>query len=251
MSDVISGIGGTRYILVVDPNVNERYTMSMLLQRFGYTVASASSVREGIEYLCVAAAVAVFAESATVGDDLTELLQRDLRFREVPLVLVSDGRTPELEERVRKGTLAGLLRAPLNAEEVFKVIQQVIEKGPRRNIRMATALPAKIRDGEGSLEGYVTVLSQYGLFFRSLAPRPAGSRVSVEWSLWDRPVRLEAEVLYVVTFDDGPFSEPGMGMKFLRIDPEYSVLVRAFILDHYCGDLHAPAPDLGFRGGAA
>jgi len=70
-----------RYLLVVDRDGNERFTMSMLLQRFGYTVASTSSASEAIDFLCVAPADAVFVEAGETGDDLTERLQGDARFK--------------------------------------------------------------------------------------------------------------------------------------------------------------------------
>jgi CheY-like chemotaxis protein len=251
MNDVVQGIGKTRYILVVDPDPSERFTMSMLLQRFGYTVASAGSVREGIEYLCVAPAVAIFAEAGEIGLSLQERLAADGRFRDVPLVIASQERDIGLEARLRNGEIAGVLRMPLSAEEVFQVIQQVIEKGLRRNIRIATALPAVLRDADGSLEGYATVLSQFGMFFRTLTPRPAGALARVELSIWERAIGLEAEVLYGVTFEEGPFSEPGMGMKFRSIEPEDSALVRAYILEHVCGDILPAAPEIGYRGGEA
>ena len=251
MTHIVEGIGKTRYILVLDPDPNERFTMSMLLQRFGYTVATAGTVAEGIEFLCVAPAVAIFAEAGVAGSDLRARLAADARFREVPLVLVADRLERDLEQLQRRGELAGLLRSPLNAEEVFKVIQMVVENGTRRNIRISTALEAVLRDGSGSMEGYITVLSQYGLFFRTLTPRPAGTEARVDFSLWDRPISLEAAVLYGVTFEEGPFSEPGMGMKFLQIAAEENALVRAFILEHFCGDILPAAPELGYRGGIA
>ncbi len=251
MNETVQYIGRTRYLLVVDPDVNERFTMGMLLQRFGYTVATAGTVREGTDFLCVAPAVAVFAEAGDLGTDLRTRLTADARFRDVPLVLVADGPDRELERRERQGELSGLLRKPLNAESVFSVIQTVIEKGTRRNIRIATALPAVVRTEGEEGEGYVTVLSQYGLFFRTLAPLPAGSRAAVEFEVWDRTVVLEAAVLYGVAFEDGPFSEPGMGMKFPKVAPEDSALFRAFILEHFSADSAPSGPETALRGGVA
>lgn len=223
--------GQMRYILVVDTDWNERFTLSMLLQRFGYTIANTNSAREGVEFLCVAPAVAVFAEAGMVGEDLAARLQADARFRDVPLVMVADGPDHTLEGRLKEGTLAGLLRKPLNPEDVFRVIQKVIEKGQRENIRIPTALQAMLRDGNGVTKGFVTVLSQYGAFFRTLEPRPAKARAGVNISFGDRTVDLEAEVLYVVSFEEGPFCEPGMGMKFVNITPEDSGLIRFFIYE--------------------
>ena len=151
--------GQIRYILVVDPDVNERLTLSMLLQRFGYTIASASNAREVLEFLCVAPAVAVFANAGATGDDLLERLSEDARFREVPVVLMTESMERGLEEKVRRSEIAGVVRKPFDADDIFMVIQKVIEKGSRKNIRIATSLPAVLKDGADSNKGYVTVLS--------------------------------------------------------------------------------------------
>lgn len=43
------------------------------------------------------------------------------------------------------------------------------------------------------------------------------------------PIALEAEVVYDCTFDEGPFREPGMGMKFVEIKPEDQTFIKEFI----------------------
>ncbi len=243
--------GQLMYILVIDTDVNERFTMSMLLQRFGYTVCVAGSVREGIEFLCVAPAVAIFADAEATGPDLLARLAGDARFRNVPVVLAAEASAQGLGEHVRRGELAGLIRKPLDVDNVYQVVQQVIEKGSRTNIRITATLPARLHDDFRTTEGHVTVLSQYGMFFRTLNPLPAGKRITVDLFLWDRVVNLEAHVLYVVTFEEGPFLEPGMGMKFVRINPEDNDLIRAFIHDQLWEGLAPLDPAHGYRGGAA
>jgi len=229
-----------RYLLVVDPDVNERFTMSLILQRFGYTVCAAGSVREGIEFQCVAPPDAIFIETGAAGADLMSQLRDDARFRSAPVVLVADQAGREQQEQARRGGLAGLLGKPLDPAEVFLIIQKVVERGLRRNIRIATALPASLEDGAVVQEGYVTVLSNYGMFFRTLEPRVPDDRVRVSFPVWGREVTVDAVVLYAVSFEDGPFREPGMGMKFVNIGPEYSGLIRAYIHEHILEGLSLP-----------
>ncbi len=243
--------GQLMYILVIDTDVNERFTVSMLLQRFGYTVCQAGNVGEGIEFLCVAPAVAVFADAKAIGSDLLARLAGDARFKNVPVVLAAELPDQSLEGRVRSGEIAGLIRKPLDIDNVYQVIQQVIEKGSRTNIRIAATLPARLHDDFGTTEGHVTVLSQYGMFFRTLNPLQTGKRITADLFLWDRVVNLEAQVLYVVAFEEGPFLEPGMGMKFVRINPEDNDLIRAFIHDQLWEGLAPLDPGRGYRGGAA
>ena len=243
--------GQMRYLLVVDRDGNERFTMSMLLQRFGYTVASTSSASEAIDFLCVAPADAVFVEAGETGDDLTERLQGDARFKGVPVVMVTESPDRSLEARLRKDELAGLLRKPLDPDDVFLVIQKVIEKGTRRNIRIPTVLPAVLHTRTGVSDGYVTVLSQFGMFFRSLEPLSVKMRATVEIPLWSRNVIIEAEVLYSVTFEEGPFCEPGMGMKFTKIEPEDSVLIKHYIYEQLGMEIGRIVPGKGPAAGQA
>ena len=245
MSEPALVSGQMRYILVVDSDWNDRFTLSMLLQRFGYTVASTSNARESVEFLCVAPAVAVFAEAGPVGAELAARLKADARFRDMPLIMVANGQDRGLEERLQRGELAGLLRTPVNPEEVFQVIQKAVEKGPRSNIRIPTALPAELRDGSGATGGFVTVLSQFGMFFRTLEPRPVKARVDASISFGDRMVDLHAEVLYIVSFEEGPFCAPGMGMKFVDLAPEDSALLRFFIHEQIGAGIIPSRPTAG------
>lgn len=237
--------GQMRYILVVDSEWNERFTLSMLLQRFGYTIASTNNAQEGIEYLCVAPAVAVFAETGDVGTDLAARLKADKRFQDVPLVMVADKPDKGFEDRLRHGEIAGLIRKPVKPDEVFQVVQKVIEQGSRRNIRIPTALQAELRDGSGVNRGFATVLSQYGMFFRTLNQLPGKSQVEVGLTIGDRTLNIGAEVLYNVSFEEGPFCEPGMGMKFVNIAPEDSALIKFFIYEQLGAGIIPPEPGSG------
>ena len=234
--------GQMRYILVVESDWKERFTLSMLLQRFGYTVASTSSAAEAVEFLCVAPPVAVFAETGEVGLELSVRLKADKRFGGAPLVLVTGRSDPGVEERLRQGEFAGVLTTPVDPDEVYRVIQKVIEKGTRENIRIPTALPAELQDRHGTTEGFITVLSQYGMFFRTLDPRPVSERAAVSFQLGDGTVKVMAQVLYVVSFEEGPFSEPGMGMKFVDIAPKDSAMIRFFIYEEVGAGIIPPGP---------
>jgi hypothetical protein len=134
-----------------------------------------------------------------------------------------------LEERARKGEFAACLRKPVDVEELYRAVESVIEKGPRRNIRIATNLKAGLEDQGAGNDGYVTVISEYGMFFRTLDPLPANTRVPMGIEIKGRTIKLEAVVLYSCSVDDGPFKEPGMGLKITRIAPADQDHIRQFI----------------------
>jgi CheY-like chemotaxis protein len=220
-----------RYVLVVDSNIDDRFYTCMLLQRFGCSIFTANTSDDAIEFMTVAPPSAIVADAGLNGQTLLSWITKDPRFLDVPLILLFSSPDAALEDRARKEECAAYLHKPLKVEEFYRIVQTVIEKGPRRNLRIATHLQVKLEDGLTGSEGYVTVLSEYGMFFRTLEPRPIGARIPVAFKIRNRIVQLEAIVLYATTFDDGPFNEPGMGMKFVKISRADRDLIATFMLE--------------------
>ena len=69
------------------------------------------------------------------------------------------------------------------------------------------------------------------MFFRTLDPQPANTIITAVFEIKGRLIKLDAIVLYTTNFDEGPFKEPGMGMKFVKISREDRNLIAAFILE--------------------
>jgi CheY-like chemotaxis protein len=220
-----------RYVLVVDSNVDDLYYTCMLLRRFGYSIVTSYTAEKAVEFMTVAPPAAIVADADLSGSPLFLRLRQDPRFFDTPLLLLSWWPNAALEDRARKGEFAAYIRKPVSVEEFYANVQTAIEKGPRRNIRIATYLPVKLEDGLDGGEGYATVLSEYGMFFRTFMPRSVNARIPTVVTIKDRLLNLEAVVLYVIMLEEGPFKEPGMGMKFVNITRADRELIAAFILE--------------------
>jgi CheY-like chemotaxis protein len=220
-----------RYVLVVDPDVNERYYTCMLLHRFGFKILSVRSAEKAIGFMAVVPPSVVVADEGINGSTLFSWLTQDPRFYDIPLLLLSWWPNAALEERARNGDFAAYLRKPVNVMEFYRIMQTAMEKSRRRNLRIATHLNVRLEDGLGGSDGYATVISEYGMFFLTLHPRPLNTRIPVVIEIGDRIVKLEALVLYTIGFDEGPFKEPGMGLKFVKISRKDRDLIAAFILE--------------------
>jgi len=226
-----SGAAGKikRYILVVDDNVDDRFGISMVLQQFDYAVCTANSAGEALEFMLVAPPAAIVSEGGPIGTTLISRLKKDPRLSDVPVVFVAGSPSADLEARTRRGEFAAFLKKPLNVEEFYRVIQAAMEKTPRRNIRFAVFLKATIENvGEGG-EGYVTVLSESGMFYKTLDPQARNARLTVNLEINDRRMQVEASVVSSYSFEESPFKEPGMGMKFVKIGPDDQAYIKAFI----------------------
>jgi CheY-like chemotaxis protein len=231
MNGVNPDVSDKRYVLVVDPDIDDRFYACMLLQRFGYTIFAARTTEKAVEFITVSPPAAIIADADTGGSTLLSELTQDPRFFDIPVILLSWWHNAALEDRARKEEFVAYLRKPVNVLEFYRFVQTAVGKSPRRNLRVATHLMVTLEDSPEEVDGFVTVISEFGMFLRTLRPRPVQTRVRVAVRIRGRLIRLETAVLYSVTFDEGPFKEPGMGLKFITISREDRELIAAFILE--------------------
>lgn len=220
----------TNYILVVDNNVDDRFQTGMLLQRFGYSICTASTPEVAIDFMHVATPTAIVAE-AMAGTRLYSRIKKDTRFSDIPIILLA--RIPDLDHdlRVRRGEIAACLLKPLDVEKFYEAVQAWVEKTPRKNIRINTSLPAKLENRADGGKGLVTVLSEYGMFFMTEEPQDLNEHIMVSVEINGRTVTFEAIVLYSYSLEASPFKAPGMGLKFTKISAEDQTFIKAFILE--------------------
>ncbi len=237
MDDAGEAFRTKQYVLVLDDDTDDRFFTCMLLQRFGCAVFTAHSAAEAVEFMTVAPPAAVVAGDGPNCSEIGRLIRQDARFLDVPLILLASGAGGDADACIRMQESDVLLLKPIDVEMFYKAVQELIQKGPRRNLRVSVNLPVAVEDAVGKHTGNVTVLSEYGLFFRTLAPMPVGTIVPVRLTLEGGEIRVAAEVLYVTEFYAGPFREPGMGMKFTTIKREDRERIRSFILGRFTNGL--------------
>lgn len=223
-----------RYLLIVDNNVNDLYYLSMLLQRFDYNACTATTGNDAFE-LAVTAIPELIITALDLADlpgaGLVHRLKQDSRTSRIPVIVISNAPAPELEQQCCKAGVAAFLINPVPAEVLFRTIQKTIEPTPRENMRIRTRLslsmnnrPLDREKGECIIE-----LSEYGMYVRTLEPCPERARVVVRFEVSGRSISGEAEVLYCHRFGEGPFKEPGMGLKLVTLGPGDRDFLRTFI----------------------
>jgi len=231
-----------RYVLVVDAGKDDLFYTCTLLHRLGYRVFTAYTAEKAIEFMTAVPPAAVIVDAAPSGAPLIPNLTQDPRFFDIPLILLSWWPHSELDARTRQAKFFAYLRKPPDVIQLFRTVQMAMEKSPRRNIRIASYLPVRLEDGLDGAEGYATALSEYGMFFRTFEPRRPHSLIPVTIEISGRLIRAEAEVLYTVAFEEGPFREPGLGMKFTTISRKDRETIAAFILDQIEKGTARPSP---------
>lgn len=218
-----------RFILVLDSNAGERYYTSMILQRFEYNVCTVGTVGEALEFMSLAQPTLLIADATLPGGSgltLMEMMRQDVRLADVPVVIASYSEDASLEQECRRLGCAGWMVKPLSAEALYRTVQAVIERTPRRSMRIATHLKADLGSGASDV---TTVISEHGMFVQTTKLLPVNTTVPAKLVIRDRVLRIDALVLYSYGFDEGPFRRPGMGMRFVKISPDDSAWIKAFI----------------------
>ena len=225
-----------RFLLIVDSDANHLFYVAMLLQRFEYKICTAKTAEEALDMTSVALPALIITDINLMGMSGLELARRiktDPRTAAIPVVATALNRTPLMELQCDENGCAACIRKPIQAEELYRIVQAAIETTPRNNIRIFTRLPVTVNNVLlNCVEGEcVSVLSEEGLYIRTLKPYPEKALVYIDLFINGYRVSAEAVVLYSHTFGEGPYKEPGMGLQFTQIMPQDRESIRNFIRD--------------------
>jgi len=223
-----------RFLLVVDSDANDRFYVSILLQRFEYYIGTAKNAGEAIEMSSVAVPSLIITALALEdmnGLELIRRLRQDRLTENIPVIVHTAGHTPEKERQCLQAGAAACIRNPVQAEELYRTVQEAIEPTPRSNIRITAFLPVSVNNIPLLCGGRecASVLSENGMYIQTLKPYPKKSSITVQITIRDHVIVAESVVLYSYKSGEGPNKEPGMGIQFTSIAPYDQEVIRQFI----------------------
>ena len=100
----------------------------------------------------------------------------------------------------------------------------VLLRGSRRKDLRSQLLVLKVKgeDNRGVFFGYAKTIGRGGMFISSVNPRDVGKEIEIIFTPpgYGGQVRCRCEVVWRRGFDPGFKQEPGMGIRFLDINPD-------------------------------
>ena len=234
----------TRSILLVDSSASLLFYLAMLLKRLEYKVMTARSAEDALRMMEENLPSVVITEITLPnmsGIDFIRKIKDAAQFKAVPVVvLTAENDQSKRDTCVRMGCAACLAK-PVEPDVLYRTLQVACESVPREHIRLTTSLKVIVGDGTAmggaSRTEYATAISEGGLFVRTLYPQPRNALTPIRIFLYDGVVNVKAVVLYTYNLGEGPFQEPGMGMKFVQISDTDRALIRKFIKDQLTRDI--------------
>lgn len=228
-------------MLVADPDQRLALRAAIILKRFEYNVFVASGSAELLRIADYAMPNLIlldlrmpFVENRTC----LEMIRSERGLDPVKVVTTADAADESfLKESLKKGANGFLVR-PFGPTDLYRKIQALTETQPRECPRLRVIFRATVTAGHTARTAYATMISERGVFIRSMNPFEPGTHVLLALDLPSaKPLVLDGEVIYQVSLNRERFSEPGMGVKFVNLPPEVKMGLKTFIESQLTGDL--------------
>jgi CheY-like chemotaxis protein len=167
------------------------------------------------------------------GIEFLKKIKENAQFRVIPVVMLTSENNPTMRDTCERAGCVAYLVKPVEPDVLYRTLQSACESVPREHIRLATSL--KVIVGDGTVTGgaaraeYAAAISEGGLYVKTVYPQPRNALTPIQIFINDAVITAKAEVLYTYNLGEGPFKEPGMGMKFVKISDADRALIRKFI----------------------
>jgi E3 ubiquitin-protein ligase RFWD2/protein suppressor of PHYA-105 1 len=233
-----------RTILLVDNKAASLFYWSMLLKRLEYKVVSKRSAEEALKALEDSRPTAVLTDVALPGMDgvaLLKVIKEDPRYRDIMVVMLASTDDAATKDACARLGCTAWFPKDVEPDDLYQKLQSLIEATPRSHIRLNTSVKVIVGDGTtmgGSVRTeFASAISEGGLYVRTRYPQPQNALTPVRILLNGNEVLAKAVVLYSYVKNEGPYKEPGMGVKFVEISDQDRRLIRQFIKEQLTRDI--------------
>jgi hypothetical protein len=124
--------------------------------------------------------------------------------------------------------IASLTR-PARFQDLYPVVQKVLERTPRNHPRVTTTLPARCAYEDRTCTGVVVSLSEGGCLFRGADEPPAEPETSLQFPL-PRPGLISTRARHVHRRDSG------LGLAFQGLGSESRFAISEYVMDRLIAD---------------
>lgn len=168
------------------------------------------------------------------GLDLLKHVRQDHRTRNVPFIIYTSNKDPEVRTACERAGCTDFLVHPTSLDALYAAVQKASQAKPRKFVRLSTALEVVIgdrRSADAARDDLIIAVSEQGMFVSTNALLEVGSILPFTFHLPNAPgwfFRIEGLVLYVhAAADKRKLS--GMAIKFLKMKDQERELLKDFI----------------------
>ncbi len=232
-----------RAIIVAGAKTRDVLSIALMLKHFDYdatVVNSAVNIVDQIAAVRPALIVNYLNLPGIKGTKLFDVLKDDRRTASIPMVfVVAPGDTAG--EKLCYGIGgAGCVTRPVQVDDLYRIVQEIIEPRTRTSIRLDARLDVSINGVPlVSPDGYCRIdLSEHGMYVPTDKPLAPGKKIDVQIRIKDRDISAQGLVLHRSTVGRGRRNTSGMGIMFVKIDSRDQLAIRDFVRKAFSEDLN-------------
>lgn len=224
-------------IMVVDGRPVRQFYTSIFLQRLKYQVIMAKTAEDAQLFLGLTVPQAVISDldlPDSGGLELFRHMRQDHRTRNVPFIIYTSNRDPEMRQACEAAGCAAYLTYPTSLEAVYAAVQKATQAKPRNFVRLTTSIDVVVGDDRtvgAARQDVIIGISEKGMFVNTSRQLEFGTILPFTFHLPNAPgwlFRIEGQVLYAHAGADMR-KLPGMAVKFLKMGDQERELLKDFI----------------------
>ena len=232
-------------VIIADTDKKRLVTLLVLVKRFGYNVFPAATVKDFL-----ALTKRILPDAILMDIDLLksskqnclEAIRKEKSLQKVKIITIADKKDAALLEQTLKMGANDSIEKPIRPTPLIKVIEKLTETTQRTCPRLSYIFKVTILTQKEKRMNYASMISEKGLFIRTLNALPVGTKVQLTMDLPSKePVKARGEIIYILKDADNDYLEPGMGIKFTKMEKKIQKGIRDFVEGQLMVDL---APDM-------
>jgi CheY-like chemotaxis protein len=229
-------------ILLADDNQSFLMYMGILLKRMGFKVILAENGVEALKLIKLMQPDLVLLDCMMPVLDGISVLRHVHADQLAPFSIVMMSSDPEPLRSSRKFDCCGVLRKPVQIEELHEVLQNCIFKSmgfTRKHLRIPFNEKVSVTCGGVTQEFFAESLSEGGIYIRKKEPYTVSTQLEVSIALQGAaPMTFAGRVIYVKgLFADLFRVPPGMAIEFANVSPHAAAALKSYIKEYLARDI--------------
>jgi CheY-like chemotaxis protein len=229
-------------ILLADDNQSFLMYLGILLKRMGFKVMLAENGVEALRLIKLQQPDLVLLDCMMPVLDGVAVLRHVNAEQPAPFNIVMMSADPEPLRSASKFDCCGVLRKPVQIEELHEVLQNCIFRPmgfTRKHLRIPYNEKVSVTFDGVTQEFFAESLSEGGIYIRKKEPYAVSTRLEVAIPLQGTaPMTFGGRVIYVKgLFADLFRVSPGMAIEFVTVSPDAAATLRSYIKEYLAKDI--------------
>ena len=163
------------------------------------------------------------------GDEVCRKIKSDPLTNTIPIIMVSSGQSPELQERCFTAGCDAYVAKPLKREELLEAIEKTLEIAKRQYPRLPTHILSDAWHGGQYRELRIHSISKGGIFLEADPPPPVGNELDVTFALPGAQEKMKAKIVVRWQGTIRENTPPGVGCQFIEIDSQMADIIGDYV----------------------